>query len=82
MRVSLKFHVMNSIYWGAPSIHYPARGQAPEIYASLVKELEVCKASKYAMILICKLIINDNYDQIIFFTTYNYVPYLVELYKL
>ena len=37
MCISLCFHEQNSIYWGAPSIHYPARGQAPEIYASLVK---------------------------------------------
>ena len=37
MCISLKFHEQNRIYWGSPSIHYPARGQAPEIYASLVK---------------------------------------------
>jgi transcriptional regulator with XRE-family HTH domain len=37
MCISLKFHEPNSINWGSPSIHYPARGQAPEIYASLVK---------------------------------------------
>jgi hypothetical protein len=37
MCISLSIHKQNSIYWGAPSIHYPARGQAPEIYASLVK---------------------------------------------
>ena len=38
MDISLSFHGQNSIYWGSPSIHYPARGQAPEIYATLVKE--------------------------------------------
>ena len=40
MCISLKFHEQNSIYWGSPSIHYPARGQAPEIYASLVKNIQ------------------------------------------
>ncbi|MFT6917956.1 MAG: EAL domain-containing protein (putative c-di-GMP-specific phosphodiesterase class I) [Cognaticolwellia sp.] len=37
MCISLSIHKQSSIYWGAASIHYPARGPASVIYASLVK---------------------------------------------
>ncbi|RLV57656.1 hypothetical protein D5018_21415 [Parashewanella curva] len=33
----MKFHIQDNIDWEPPSLHYPARGQAPEIFAPLVK---------------------------------------------
>nr|WP_276315833.1 transposase [Parashewanella hymeniacidonis] len=33
----MKLHIQDNIDWEPPSLHYTARGQAPEIFAPLVK---------------------------------------------
>ena len=43
MTISLQFHKLDSLQWPIAIVDYPARGQAPEIFAMRLKKILIAE---------------------------------------